>query len=101
LPPKIYFYEPKISGFKIAGKRGSKFFEPPKTNVRYNLDTMTLIEREEKFVPGKPQPASFSANLVIKEDLGEKDEVPAEPASTEESKESENQNKKKKKKGKK
>ena len=54
MPPKIYFYEPKISGFKIAGKRGSKFFEPPKTNVRYNLDTMTLIEKEEKFRPGKP-----------------------------------------------
>ena len=99
MPPKIYFYEPKISGFKIAGKRGSKFFEPPKTNVRYNLDTMTLIEKEDKFRPGKPQPASFSNTLVIKDDkvdLGEKEEVPAEPAM-----EAENQSKKKKKKGKK
>jgi hypothetical protein len=29
LPPKIYHYEPKIFGFKIVGKRGSKFFDPP------------------------------------------------------------------------
>ena len=28
LPPKIYFYEPKIYGFKVYGKRGSKAFEP-------------------------------------------------------------------------
>jgi casein kinase II subunit beta len=28
LPPKIFHYEPKIFGFKIVGKRGSKFFEP-------------------------------------------------------------------------
>ena len=35
LPPKIYHYEPKICGFKIAGKRGSKYFQPPMGNVRY------------------------------------------------------------------
>lgn len=34
LPPKIYYYEPKIYGFKIAGKRGSKYFQPPKGHVR-------------------------------------------------------------------
>ena len=28
LPPKIYFYEPQISGFKIFGKRGSKYHQP-------------------------------------------------------------------------
>jgi len=26
LPPKIYFYEPQVTGFKIFGKRGSKFY---------------------------------------------------------------------------
>lgn len=26
LPPKIYLYEPKIYGFNICGKRGSKYF---------------------------------------------------------------------------
>jgi casein kinase II subunit beta len=25
LPPKIYYYEPKIFGFKLFGKRGSKY----------------------------------------------------------------------------
>ena len=33
LPPKIYFYEPKIFGFNIAGKRGSKLFRPEKGGV--------------------------------------------------------------------
>ena len=46
LPPKIYHYEPKIHGFKIVGKRGSKFYDPPKGNIRYNEDSMTGIDRE-------------------------------------------------------
>lgn len=28
LPPKVYFYEPIVHGFKVAGKRGSKYFVP-------------------------------------------------------------------------
>lgn len=28
LPPKVYYYEPVIHGFKLAGKRGSKYFKP-------------------------------------------------------------------------
>jgi len=28
LPPKVYLYEPQIAGFKIYGKRGSKFHKP-------------------------------------------------------------------------
>lgn len=28
LPPKVYFYEPTLLGFNIAGKRGSKYFKP-------------------------------------------------------------------------
>jgi casein kinase II subunit beta len=47
LPPKIYHYEPKIAGFKIAGKRGSKYFEPAKGNIRYNWNTMTRIDKEK------------------------------------------------------
>ena len=26
LPPKVYFYEPQLLGFRVAGKRGSKYF---------------------------------------------------------------------------
>jgi len=47
LPPKIYYYEPKIYGFKVVGKRGSKFFEPPKGNIRYNEDTLTGVDKEK------------------------------------------------------
>jgi len=47
LPPKIYHYEPKISGFKIVGKRGSKFYDPPKSNIKYNFDTMTGMDRQK------------------------------------------------------
>jgi len=39
LPPKIYHYEPKIFGFKVAGKRGSKYFEPATGNVKYIEDS--------------------------------------------------------------
>ena len=47
LPPKIYYYEPKIFGFKIVGKRGSKYFDPPKGNIKYNFDTMTGVDKEK------------------------------------------------------
>ena len=34
LPPKVYFYQPKIFGFKVFGKRGSKFHQPTIGAVR-------------------------------------------------------------------
>jgi hypothetical protein len=46
LPPKIYYYEPKIFGFKMAGKRGSKYFEPPTGHVRHNVESMQGVEVE-------------------------------------------------------
>ena len=48
LPPKIYYYEPKIEGFKIVGKRGSKFYNPTLGNIKFNEDTMTGIDREKQ-----------------------------------------------------
>lgn len=47
LPPKIYFYEPKIFGFKLAGKRGSKSFQPTVGNVKYVEDSMQALELEQ------------------------------------------------------
>ena len=47
LPPKIYHYEPKIFGFKIAGKRGSKYFNPPKGNVKYIEDSVQALELQD------------------------------------------------------
>jgi len=48
LPPKIHYYEPKIFGFKIAGKRGSKYFNPPKGNVKYIDDSMQSLDLEAR-----------------------------------------------------
>ena len=47
LPPKIYLYEPKIYGFKVYGKRGSKYFEPAKGTVKYIEDSLTGLEKEK------------------------------------------------------
>lgn len=47
LPPKIYYYEPKIFGFSVFKKRGSKFFEPASGLVRYVEDSLTGIEKEK------------------------------------------------------
>ena len=47
LPPKVYHYEPKIFGFKIHGKRGSKAFVPPKGNVHYIAESMQQLELEQ------------------------------------------------------
>jgi hypothetical protein len=41
LPPKVYFYQPKMYGFQVFGKRGSRFYQPAYGNVR-------LTENEEK-----------------------------------------------------
>lgn len=58
LPPKIYHYEPKIFGFKIAGKRGSKYFDPPRGNVRYIEDSVQALEIQDV----RSQP---SANITV------------------------------------
>jgi hypothetical protein len=33
LPPKVFYYEPKMFGFAMAGKRGIKYFKPFKGAV--------------------------------------------------------------------
>lgn len=47
LPPKIYLYEPKIYGFKIYRKRGSKAFVPAQGTVKYVEDSMNGIDKEK------------------------------------------------------
>jgi casein kinase II subunit beta len=49
LPPKVFFYEPKIFGFKIAGKRGSKLFTPPQGTIKYIEESMNYVEREKLY----------------------------------------------------
>lgn len=49
LPPKVFFYEPKIFGFKIKGKRGSKFHNPPQGTIKYIEESMNQIDREKLY----------------------------------------------------
>jgi casein kinase II subunit beta len=35
LPPKVYSYQPKILGFKLFGKVGSKYHKPTIGGIRY------------------------------------------------------------------
>ena len=47
LPPKVFYYEPKIFGFNVYKKRGSKYFEPTSGTIRYIEDSLTGVEREK------------------------------------------------------
>jgi hypothetical protein len=38
LPPKIYHYQPKVFGFQVFGKRGSKYYKPTIGGVRFTED---------------------------------------------------------------
>lgn len=67
LPPKIYHYEPKIFGFNIAGKRGSKYFDPPKGNVRYIENSVPGLEMEEikrRYEPGSASTGNESQSAA-------------------------------------
>ncbi len=46
MPPKVYLYEPKIFGFNIYGKRGSKFYQEPKGTIKYIEDSLQQMEKE-------------------------------------------------------
>lgn len=76
--PKEYLYEPQISGFKIAGQRGSKFFNPQRissyqapisTNTCYTLQSTTSKnpDRSAKSTidktPGKAEKINRESNL--------------------------------------
>jgi len=72
LPPKIYHYEPKIAGFKIAGKRGSKYFSPPLGNVRYVEDSVPSLELAEVNAR-QPNVAKITIDFNKKLNLGEQE----------------------------
>lgn len=46
-PPKMLLYEPKISGFRIAGKRGSKYFNPSKSSEQTTAERMELLRNSK------------------------------------------------------
>lgn len=46
LPPKVYYYEPVLNGFKIAGKRGSKFFKPKNGEITDTRERQKMLETD-------------------------------------------------------
>jgi len=46
LPPKVHYFEPTLFGFKIAGKRGSKYFEPEKGAITDTHDRQQRLTSE-------------------------------------------------------
>jgi casein kinase II subunit beta len=49
LPPKVYFYEPKIFGFRLFGKKGSKYNRPVKGNARFTEEEENLAQLTNQF----------------------------------------------------
>lgn len=49
LSPKVYFYEPKIFGFNVFGKRGSQYYVPPKGAIRNTEEEQNVDELIAKF----------------------------------------------------
>jgi len=97
LPPKIYHYEPKIYGFHIYGKRGSKYFNPPKGGVKFVEDSMTSLEKENlalQLKQGAKEGVTESfQRLQLSEKLQEESVKPA--PQQQQSKKKKKQNKKK------
>lgn len=50
LPPKVYLYEPKIYGFHVVGKRGSKYFTAAAENgaVKYVTEPLPDANKEKR-----------------------------------------------------
>jgi len=46
LPPKVYYFEPRIYGFKIAGKRGSKYYKPSTGEISLINERQAQLENE-------------------------------------------------------
>ena len=65
----MHFYEPKISGFKIVGKRGSKYFDPPKGATKFIKESMqaNLLEEAEanqREIEARSLAADFSKLII-------------------------------------
>jgi len=45
LPPKVYYYQPKLYGFQVAGKRGSKYYQPATQEVQLTQEKQAATEK--------------------------------------------------------
>ena len=46
MPPAVYMYEPKVYGFKLAGKRGSTYYTPSKGGIQDTATAETELQRK-------------------------------------------------------
>jgi hypothetical protein len=49
LPPKVYYYQPKIFGFKLFGKKGSKYYKPTASDIKYTEDEESIKRLVDSF----------------------------------------------------
>ena len=59
LPPAVYMYEPKLFGFKVAGKRGSAYYTPPVDGIHDTKESETDLKRK---MGGNPTFDASNAN---------------------------------------
>ena len=48
MPPAVYMYEPKVYGFKLAGKRGSTYYTPSEGGIQDTATAETELQRKMK-----------------------------------------------------
>jgi hypothetical protein len=77
LPPKVYFYEPSLYGFHIAGKRGSKYFAPQPGPITDTNQRQQRIEAEMH--AGSTRAVSAQQGSSVQHKVSPA--VPAQPAS--------------------
>lgn len=73
LAPKVHFFEPTLFGFKIAGKRGSKYFKPEtgaitETSVRQKCLTAEMnagTSRSDSAQQGSSAAATSKSHLTV------------------------------------
>jgi len=46
LPPKVYYYEPQLFGFRVVGKRGSTFFKPESSEITDTVQRQKRLDGE-------------------------------------------------------
>ena len=72
LPPKVYYYQPKIFGFALFGKRGSKFHKPSRNGVKFTDEEEQMAEKLMKEFRANFAKAKEAATVEAKGEGGRK-----------------------------
>lgn len=65
LPPKVYYYEPRLFGFTMAGKRGSKYFQPPTKEIMDTRERQKTMEAEMAAGPVRGRSLQQGSSLTV------------------------------------